>query len=892
MKKVLLLLILGGISLSCFAQKPLDVHISITFDDKTLEEALFLLIDEADVRISFSNDILPTRKITYQAHQKRVADILDYLFQGTNIQYAQREKRIIIYVGIPPPPIPTKKWFTISGFISDSASLEPLIGASVVDIITQRGAVTNNDGFFSLTLPMGDVALSLSYVGYEPQDLALALNSNHQFHLKLQQSIHMMEEIIVVANDSLNEMPKSGASEQYISIADINQLPRLGGEPDLVRTAYLLPGVQSGTDGVEGMHVRGGEPGQNLMLIDGVPVYYTSHAAGLFSIFNTNAISSAKLVKGGFPARYGGRTSSVLDIRTKDGNKREYEGGLDIGMLTTRFTFEGPIVKDKSSFIFSGRKSLINWYLKPFSRRIKAGKGDDGSTSYDFYDFNAKVNYSLNDKDKFYLTYYQGADNFENIGFSGDTLDLRGSNNLILSYYFPQRYKERLDWGNKVGAFKWNHVFNNRLFANITASYSNLDVNVTFDERDSVILLNTGAYQHRRLNGQFESNIEEVGIRADFDYIPFDRTYIRFGMGLSRRNMSNGMVFYEDTSAVSDREFQLLNIKTNEYNFYIENEYQIRDDLFINAGLRLSNIDVRGKSYHSFQPRLSAHWQFTPKLSFLASVSKMTQFLHLLSTSGLGLPSDVWVPATNRIKPQHTWQGVTGFKLNLRKHLDLRVEGYYKRMDNLLTYSEGANFLNNWEENVTQGRGWAYGMEVMLRKTQGKTSGWLAYTLAWSERQFEFVNNGEIYPFKFDRRHDLKAVIAHRLKPWLELTANWTVSSGFRFTFPRGSIPLRVPGNPDADLIEIEVPKYEGKNATSMPLYHRLDVGANMTFYSGNLLHTLNIGVFNAYYRQNPLYIDVRSTYTDENNTLTEKFSLVQASLIPITPSINYSIRF
>lgn len=889
MRKVLLLLFLGGFSISAWAQKPLDVQISIVFDDNTLSEALFLLIDEADVQISFSNDILPDKKITYQAHQLRVADVLNHLFESTSLKYQQRDRRIIIYVGDPPP---VKRWFTISGFLTDSSSLEPLIGASIVDVNTQKYAITNNEGFFSLTLPAGGVELSLSYVGYEPQLLSFDLKANQQFQFSLKRSIHMIPEVIVVANDSLNFNLQTGISEEFINIADINQLPRLGGETDPVRIAYLLPGVQTGTDGVEGMHVRGGEPGQNLTLIDGVPIYYTAHAAGLFSIFNSNAISSVRLVKGGFPARYGGRTSSVLDIRTRDGNKREFKGGVDVGMLTTRMSVEGPIVKDKSSFILSARKSFINWYLKPFSRIIKSSNGDDGSTGYDFHDINAKVNYRFSDKDKIYLTYYQGADNFINEGYAGDTLDLKGPNGLLLSYFFPQRYEERFDWGNKLTAFKWNHVFNNQLVANITASYSNLDVELNFDERDSVILLNTGAYQHRKYEGIFQSNIEETALRADFDYIPFDRSYVRFGVSGSIRNMANGIIVSQDTFLDNDLGVEILNIQTHEYDFYVENEYQLRDDLFINAGLRLSNMHVRGKAYHSLQPRISAHWQVNPRFSFLASASKMTQFLHLLSPSGLGLPSDIWVPSTNRIKPQNTWQGVGGVKVNLEKDLHLRVEGYYKRMDNLLTYSEGANFFNNWETNVTQGKGEAYGMEVMVRKTKGRTSGWLAYTLAWSERQFEFVNNGEPFPFKYDRRHDLKVVAAHRVNPWLELTANWTLSSGFRFTFPRGSIPLTVPGTGDTEKIEVILPYYEGKNATSMPVYHRLDLGANMTFYSGNLLHIFNVGVYNAYYRQNPLYIRVRSTYSDENNTLTEVPELVQVSLIPITPSFNYSIRF
>lgn len=889
MRKILLLLFFGINGLSSFAQKPLDVKISITFDDNTLEEALFLLIDKTGIQFSFSNNILPDTKITYQAHQKRLAEVLDYLLKETTIKYEQRDRRIILFVGEPPP---VKKWYTISGFISDSASLEPLIGASVVDLNSQKGTVTINSGFFSLTLPMGEVILSLSYVGYKTEVIPILLENNHQIHLHLSQYVNMMKEIIVVANDSLNEVPKSGASEQYISIADINQLPRLGGEPDLVRTAYLLPGIHTGTDGVDGMYVRGGEPGQNLILIDGVPVYYTAHAAGLFSIFNTNAISSAKLVKGGFPARYGGRTSSVFDIRTKDGNKRDFEGGVDLGLLTGRFTFEGPIVKDKSSFIFTGRKSLIDWYLKSYSRNVKAGVGDDGQTSYGFYDFNAKLNYSLSDKDKVYITYYQGVDDFLNEGISRDTLNLEGANQSILSYYFPQEYSERFNWGNKVGALKWNHVFNNQLFANITASYSNLDVKLGFQERDSVILLNTGAFQHRLLRGQFQSGIKELAAKADFDYFPSDKNYVRFGMSMSTRSMSNGVIFYEDTLSNPNLDLKLLNIETQEYDLYVENEFHINEDLLINAGLRLSNMHVKKKSYHSLQPRLSAYWQLNPKISFLASISKMSQFLHLLASSGLGLPTDIWVPATNKVKPQHTWQGVTGFKWNFSKGLDLRVEGYYKKMENLVSYSEGARFLNNWEDNVTVGKGWAYGMEVMLRKTQGQTSGWLAYTLAWTNRQFEFINQGRPYPFKYDRRHDLKLVLAHRLKPSLEFTANWTMSSGFRFNLPYGTIPLRVPGTSDSEIIEIPFPIIGEKNELKMPIYHRLDLGMNLTFQYKGLDHILNVGVFNAYYRKNPLYIRVKSKYTDENNTLKEVNDLVQVSLIPLTPSLNYSIRF
>jgi len=875
------------------AQNPLDQKVNLVLKNATLEEALYQLSGQPGVNLSFSNDILPKKNMTMRLRRYRLSEALNLLLRDTPLRYRVINSSIVAIYKVDPPKTPVIMRFTLSGFLEDEQSGEPLIGGNVYVVGSNRGATTNEYGFFSLTLPAGETEILFSYTGYESQVQHIALQSNQQVNIALK-GLVALPEVVVVANDSSEKARRLAWSDEILSIAEVRTLPALGGESDLIRATHLLPGVQTGTDGVGGIHVRGGNPGQNLVLIDGVPVYNISHAAGVFSIFNTNAVRSARFVKGGFPARYGGMLSSVLDVRTKEGNKKQFAGSAELGALSGRLSLEGPIQKEKSSFFVSGRWSFLDWYIRPITEQQKRARREQGSNGYNFYDLNAKLNFTLSDEDRVYLSYYQGSDEYDNFGRRSDRLTLLSQSGEPEDYLYDQSYSEGLDWGNKVAALRWNHVFSSRLFANTTLTYSNLSVGVNYAASDSLRVIATNETRNRSFDfGRYRSGIEDVGAKIDFDLIPSTRHYFRFGMGITRHQFRPGILFYNDSSTgIPDGSETAGNapIDAIEYAFYVEDEYNISDRFMLNAGLRFTGFSVRSRNYHSAEPRLSAYWQALPSLNFKSSFSFSKQYLHLLSNSDIGLPTDLWAPATARVKPQSAWQTELGFDYVPTDNFSLSVEGYYKKMENLLSFSEGALFLNDWERNVTVGEGQSYGLETMLNWRYGKTKGWIAYSLSWTDRQFEKVNLGRTYPFKFDRRHDLKITLTHQLKSWCELSANWVFSSGFAFSLPLLQYRIEIPGviyPPGVDVLD-----YDSKNQYRMPFYHRLDVGVNFYYRTGKLEHTANVGVYNAYDRRNPLYYNLRTKYINVNNELRPVKEFVQVWLIPILPSVNYSIKF
>ncbi|MFN7116085.1 MAG: carboxypeptidase-like regulatory domain-containing protein [Saprospiraceae bacterium] len=882
----LLLALWGGLAQ---AQSALEQQISIRVKDVPLEAALMNLIQESEVNLSFANDLLPHKLVSAKFKKQAVAVVLDALLRNTGIAYQVVGDQIVLYRSFVVPAIPTEKKYTISGFIEDAETGERLIAASVLDQRTGKGVETNEYGFFSITVPAGNLRLSIYYLGYESMQQEFLLAQNEQIRVALRPSL-TLPEVQVYATDSTSGMLKSGVSTNTFNAGDIEQMPALGGEPDLIRTTHLLPGIQTGADGIGGIHVRGGNPEHNLILIDGVPVYNVSHAAGLFSVFNTDAIRSAQLLKGGFPARYGGRLASVLDIHTKEGNMKRFGGQVEAGLLTLRASLEGPIIKDKSSFFVSARQSLLNWYLNPLSENEKAKKNEVGKTSYRFYDINAKINYTFSEKDKVYLSFYRGSDNFYNDGFRSDSIHvLRNYSEDSLHFRFDQWYGETLRWGNTIAAFRWNHLFNNKLFANTTLTYSKLWTDVYYGTADSVVYLNTGKTLVKEFeHGWYLSSIEDLGGRIDFDYLWSPAHTLRFGANVTRRSFNPGALAYDESTEYLRNEDVQGNdpITSNEYVAYAESNLTPGTRWSVNVGLHAALLEVQQTNYISLQPRFSAYWRANQRLGLRATAGRMTQFLHLLSNSNIGLPTDLWVPATSKVPPQNAWQTSVGLDYNW-KGWEFDVEAYYKKMTNLLSFSEGAFFLNDWETNSTIGNGTAYGAEFLLRKTSGNTTGWIAYTLSWSDRQFDLINLGRRYPFKYDRRHDFKIVAQHRFNDWISLNANWLVSSGLAYSFPVAEYVYTLP-----DGTVVPVTNYGAKNQFRMPLYHRLDASAHITFRTQKILHTVNIGVYNAYNRRNPLYYDLRTKFVTEGEELKETKEVVQVWLLPVLPSVSYSIRF
>ncbi len=877
------LMLWGNVAL---AQSSLDTPVSLEVKNVPLEQALLQLVSEAKVRLSFSNNILPHKSVTGNFRQQPLRFVLDALLQDTDIAYQEVGSQIVLFVQEKTKIV---RKFTISGFVQDAETGERLIAASVLDRKSDKGTETNEYGFFSLTLPEGEVRISVYYLGYIPQEYAFKLNSDKRLQIGLNASL-LLPEVEVIAHDSVTSGLHSGVSSEYFNAEDIAMLPSLGGEPDLLRATHLLPGIQTGTDGIGGIHVRGGNSEHNLVLIDGVPVYNALHAAGLFSVFNTDAIRSAQLIKSGFSARYGGRLSSVLDVHTKEGNTNHFSGQAEIGLLTARASLEGPIVKEKSSFFISVRRSLLNWYTRPLSEKTKEDQGVKGKTLYDFSDINAKLNYSFSLKDKIYLSFYRGNDNFRNDGFSSDSFAYysnRWEDTVRIRY--DNWYGEELRWGNTIAAARWNHVFGKKLFANTTLTYSRFAADIYYGEVDSLVFENRDTTLSRYYDyGRFRSSIEDIGGKTDFDWLLSPAQTLRFGFGFTGHNFQPGALTYNETTEyLNTQDFQGNDpIRSLESFAYLEDNIVLGRAFSLNIGVHAARLKVQEKTYNSLQPRVSAYWRPGKRLGFKAAYGEMTQFVHLLSNSNIGLPTDLWVPATANVPPQQAWQASFGLDYDFSL-LQWSVEGYYKEMTNLLSYTEGAFFLNDWEQNVTTGNGRAYGIEMLLQKSQGKTTGWLAYTLSWADRRFELVNLGERYPFKFDRRHDLKIVVQHNFSKWMSVSANWVLNSGFAFSLPFANYYYDSTNGEPVPIID-----YGSKNQFRMPLYHRLDVNASFTFKTRNFTHGVNVGFYNLYDRRNPLYYDLRTNFVNEGGELKETKEFVQVWLLPFLPSVNYSIKF
>jgi hypothetical protein len=768
--------------------------------------------------------------------------------------------------------------FTISGTVYEKGSGETLLGVVIMHEQLNIGTTTNAFGFYSITLPAGEVTLLYRYVGFNTQSITFKLDKNIKQDIYLENSA-TLSEVVISAEKQERISEESRMSTIDLPVDQIKDIPALLGEKDVLKAVQLLPGVQKGSEGNAGFYVRGGGPDQNLIILDDATVYNANHLFGFFSLFNGDALKSIELTKGGFPARYGGRLSSVLEMRMKDGNKESFKGEAGIGLISSRLTLEGPVVKGKSSFLVSGRRTYLDILTQPLIAMANSG-GETGG--YFFYDLNAKYNHTINDRNRLYVSGYFGKDKFYFRYTSGDS-----------------KSKGDFRWGNATATTRWNHIFNDKVFANTSFIFTHYQFSIGTTEKS----------KNDEYSLRFSSGIQDWSVKYDLDYVPNPNHYIRVGALLTYHRFRPSATVIKGTY-FDEFESKVNIIESFENGIYAEDDWRINHALKVNYGARLSHYYARGKHYVKPEPRISARYRIAKDLSMKASYALMNQYVHLLSNTGIGLPTDLWVPATEQVGPQQSQQTALGLSKDLpNRNLLISLEGYYKRMDGIIAYRDGASFMvldfedpgidntMKWQENITSGKGKSYGAELLLQRKRGKLSGWIGYTLSWTKHQFDDINFGKEYFARYDRRHDLSLVAIYKLSERITLSATWVYGTGQAVTLPLASYPA-VEHFPTFDHIDSgfmgnyirTVEDFGEKNSFRMKPYHRLDVAAQWHKELKRCTKTFELGLYNAYSRKNPFFYYTSYEPSGQNGEYVNR--LKQVSLFPIIPSVSWTYKW
>lgn len=790
----------------------------------------------------------------------------------------------------------------ISGNIIDAESGESMLSANVYDEISLTGTVSNNYGYYVLQVDAGKIRLVCSYIGYNPFVLEFTARKDTVIDIALSQNLSI-EEVVVTDKGPQRTVESTQMSQIELKVADIKSAPVLLGETDIMKTLQLMPGVQGGTEGSSGFFVRGGAPDQNLILLDGVPVYNVNHLFGFFSVFNADAVKNVTLIKGGFPARYGGRLSSVVDIRMKEGNMKRWRGEGSIGLLSSKITVEGPVKKDTASLLVSGRRTYYDLLTYPFQIMYNKSYGsENGKTWFGayFYDLNLKYNQILSSKDRIYISAYLGKDKF----FARNKYEFESG-----SEYTNNNTKFGLGWGNITTALRWNHIYGGKIFSNLTATFS--DYTFSTNIEDSYESRSENYNDAYDLNVEYYSRIRDYGLQYDFDYPVNSRNYVRFGVNNTLHLFSPGVGAFREDADVEGWSFDtavgVKNIPGNEFYAYIEDDINLTSRLKANIGGHFSVFMIKGKTYFSPEPRLSARYLLTDALSFKASYVWMTQYINLVTNSTIGLPTDLWVPSTKKLLPQKARQVATGFAYNLKNKYEFTLEGYYKEMENLVEFAEGSGFFslgfNELDDITTQGIGKSYGAEFMIQKSSGRARGWISYTLSKSDRTFEEISYGRTFPFKYDRRHVIAIVGTFDVTPNINISAGWTYYTGNAFTLPNEKAISASWYERELSGVEdyynymysegsdySEDGYFETRNNYRMPNYHRLDIGFNFKKQLRRAERTWSFGAYNAYFRPNAFMI--YEGYNYNQYTGESKRVMKQISIFPFVPYFKYALKF
>ncbi|WP_089836845.1 TonB-dependent receptor [Chitinophaga filiformis] len=766
--------------------------------------------------------------------------------------------------------------YTVSGYVKDQQNGESLIGISVSKAGTSMGTVTNEYGFYSLTLPAGDHEIQFSYIGYAPIKMSVSLKSNKNLDVKMEKSSSQLSTVTVTGNKQEKAVNTLTTSLNRLDIAQMKKMPTFMGEVDVLRSIQTLPGVNTVGEGANGFNVRGGAADENLILLDEAPVYNSTHMMGFFSVFNPDAVKSINLLKGGFPAEYGGRTSSVLDIRMKDGNNQNFNVNGGISNVFSRLSLEGPIKKDESSFILAARRSYIDILMKPFL------KGDMKDTKLNFYDLTGKVNFKLNKNNTLFASGYLGRDVF---GFGTQI---------------------NMNWGNKTATVRWNHVFTNRTFLNLTTFYSNYDYSLKFNNESK-----KGADEENQAY-HWTSNIINYGVKPAFTFYINTHNSLHFGLQGIYYTFKPGTGTGVEGDETSVK--QLTQQHGLEAAAYLDHEWKPSDKLGIQYGVRFSNYQYLGKgtayyyndttagirktlvgtreyganelikAYSYLEPRITARYALTPDHAIKASYARTTQYMHQLSNTASPTPLDIWTPSTNNIQPQVADQYTIGYVYDAPSNIfEISAEAFYKKMEHQLDYIDNANLELNQqiEADLLQSHSRSYGLELMARKDVGRTTGWVSYTLSRSERQTNGISQNEWFLNRYDRTHNLNLVVTHELSKRTSLSANWVYASGTPGTFADSRLEFQ-----DWDIPYNSTDK---RNNYRLPAFHRLDMsltlkGKQLRRWKGEWVFSL----YNVYGRRNAYTIYFRQNEDDPSKKEAVRLSIIGS----IIPGITYNFKF
>ncbi len=883
MKSIFYILIFCFSSISIWSQSTSVVDFKVR--NKTSKEAILSLCELQNLDVYLSDNLFKSiQRNNYSFSKKPLSFIISEILKDESLDFELSSLSLTIFPK-------NRSFFTISGYIEDQYNGEKLIGANVFIANTAIGCNSNEYGFYSFEIESGSQVISYSYLGYTTHDLHLNLVNDTSINIQLEYSL-AIEEIIIRDSISTNNTFNTILNYPSIDLSDFEIKPTLGGESDVIRQIQQKTGVQTGPDGLGGLHVRGGNADQNLILLDGVPIYNPFHAFGIFSLFDSDILNYVSYHSGLFPAKYNGRVSSIIDVRTKEGNNRRFGGKVSSSLFASKIMLEGPIQKEKSSFILSMRRTHLDPFFKRLSLVEEPTQYQIQKDSLHFYfgEVLLKANFQLSKKDKLFTSFYYGEDGYYSLNQS------IYDNGIITSKDLKQ---QRLKWGNLLGVVRHTTEITSKLFLKSTLTYSQFNFNSKESQRLNYENLNANEIENSTAQNIFRSKITDQSMRVDFDYFPNTKHHITFGSYVINRIFKPGIIAIEDNSIeIFDNEqpldslFSFPTINTIENSIYIEDEFKLNESIGFSVGFNASRYGVQNTSYYNFEPRILVENYVTSQLKLGLAFSQNSQNVQVLSRSSFLQPSDLWVPSTAKIRPQKSWVGEFSILYQYLEKWNVLMKVYYKEMKNLITYSEGANFISNtitptpyeWENSVTQGRGNSIGSELNIEYKHRSFMGNIGYSYTETDRQFEEINNGNPFPFRYDLNHILNIYLQYKLNSKSSISALFNFSSGLKINVPIGK--WSTGQQQSGELSSNSFIYYGTKNSFSLQPSHRLDLNYNYRFFSklGEIFTTL--GVNNTYNNKNELFIDVKYDLEDET------FKYYRTTFLPLLPYFKLSLAF